>query len=64
MGNNQILYDPKDKKSNIYKFSSNDLIQNQWVQELIMDPVLINIAANYLGVNPILILQLCGIYRF
>ena len=53
VGNNQILYDPKDKKSNIYKFSSNDLIQNQWVQELIMDPVLINIAANYLGVNPI-----------
>ncbi len=53
VGNNQILYDPKDKKSNIYKFSPNDLIQNQWVQELIMDPVLINIAGNYLGVNPI-----------
>ena len=60
MGNDQILFDPKDKKSNIYKFNSNDLIQNQWVQKLIMDPVLINIAANYLVVNPILILQLCG----
>ena len=53
VGNNQILYNPKDKKSNIYKFSSNDLIQNQWVQDLIMDPVLIKIARNYLGVNPI-----------
>ena len=53
MGNDQILFDPKDKKSNIYKFNSNDLIQNQWVQKLIMDPVLINIAGTYLGANPI-----------
>ena len=53
VGNDQILFDPKDKKSNIYKFNSNDLIQNQWVQKLIMDPVLINIAGTYLGANPI-----------
>lgn len=53
VGNNQILYDPKDKKSNIYKFIPNDLIQNRLVQDLIMDPVLINIAGTYLGANPI-----------
>ena len=53
VGNNQILFDPRDKKSNIYRFNPNDVIQNQWVQDLIMDPVLINIAGTYLGANPI-----------
>ena len=53
VGNNQIIFDPKDKKSNIYKFNPNDVIQNHWVQKLIMDPVLINIAGTYLGANPI-----------
>ena len=53
VGENQILFDPKNKKSNIYKFNPNDVIQNKWVQDLIMDPVLINIAGTYLGANPI-----------
>ena len=53
IGNNQILFDPKNKNSNIYKFKPNDIIQNQWVHERIMDPVLINIAGTYLGADPI-----------
>lgn len=50
---NYLSFDPKNKKSNIYKFNQNDLINNYWIQELIMDPFLINIAGQYLGSNPI-----------
>lgn len=53
VGEDQIIFDPEDKKSNIYKFNPNDIINNHWVQHLIMDPVLINIAGFYLGSNPI-----------
>ena len=53
VGNNQILFDPKNKISNIYKFNPNEVVKNKFVQKLIMDPVLINIAAEYLGTEPI-----------
>ena len=53
VGDSQIVFDPKNKESNIYNFNPNDIVQIDWVQELIMDPVLINIAGNYLGTNPI-----------
>lgn len=53
IGDNYICFEPKNKISNIYKFNPNDVIQNQWVQDLIMDPVLINIAGTYLNANPI-----------
>lgn len=53
VGTDEILFNPNNKKSNIYKFNPNDIIQNKWVQELIMDPVLISIAGSYLGTHPI-----------
>ena len=53
VGTEQILFNPKNKKSNIYKFNPNEIIQNKWVQKLIMDPVLISIARTYLGTHPI-----------
>ncbi len=53
VGKNYINFDPKNKISNIYKFSSNDIINDELVQDLIMDPLLINIAGEYLGANPI-----------
>lgn len=53
VGKNYINFDPKNKISNIYKFSSNDIINDELVQDLIMDPLLINIAGEYIGANPI-----------
>jgi len=40
-------------QSNIYRFKYNDLINNEIIQELIMDPVLINLARNYFNQEPI-----------
>ncbi len=48
-----VIYDPINPKSEIYRFQQNDLINNKDIQQLIMDPVLINIARNYLGCEPI-----------
>ena len=53
VGDSQIVFDPKNKESNIYNFNPNDIVQIDWVQELIADQILINIAGNYLGTNPI-----------
>ena len=53
VGKNYINFDPKNKISNIYKFSPNEIIKDKLVQDLVMDPVLINIAGEYLGTDPI-----------
>lgn len=53
VGEDHIHFDPKNKRSNIYKFEPNELINDGCVQELIMDPILINIARQYLGSEPI-----------
>lgn len=47
------IYTPENPVSEIYRFDMRDLINNPEIQELIMDPVLINIARNYLGSEPI-----------
>ncbi|MDP3557252.1 MAG: phytanoyl-CoA dioxygenase family protein [Bacteroidota bacterium] len=49
----KIVFDPKNPISEIYRFEQNDLINNTDIQQLIMDPVLINVARNYLGCEPI-----------
>ncbi len=49
----KIVYDPKNPVSEIYRFQQNDLVNNPDIQQLIMDPILINIARNYLGCEPI-----------
>jgi hypothetical protein len=53
VGDDYTYFDLKNKKHNIYKFDSNDLVNNKWVQKLIMDPVLKNTAGEYLGAEPI-----------
>lgn len=50
---NRIFYDPSNPLSEIYRLSSNDVINSIDIQNLIMDPTLINIARNYLGCEPI-----------
>jgi hypothetical protein len=47
------VYDPSNPKSEIYRFSLNDMVNNKDIQSLIMDPALIQIARNYLGCEPI-----------
>ncbi|MBA2611410.1 MAG: phytanoyl-CoA dioxygenase family protein [Bacteroidetes bacterium] len=49
----KTVYDPNNLVSEIYRFEQNDLVNNTDIQQLIMDPVLINIARNYLGCEPI-----------
>jgi hypothetical protein len=49
----KTVFDPQHPVSEIYRFQQNDLINNPDIQQLIMDPVLINIARNYLGCEPI-----------
>jgi hypothetical protein len=49
----KIVYDPKNPVSEIYRFEQNDLVNNPDIQQLIMDPVFINVARNYLGCEPI-----------
>jgi hypothetical protein len=48
-----ILFDPENIISEIYRFDVQDLVNNPDIQELIMDPVLINIAREYLDCEPI-----------
>jgi hypothetical protein len=50
---NGLIYDPKNPVSEIYRFDNSDLVNNTDVQNLIMDPVLINIARDYLGSEPV-----------
>ncbi|MEO8414435.1 MAG: phytanoyl-CoA dioxygenase family protein [Ginsengibacter sp.] len=49
----KILYDPFNPKSEIYRFDIADLVNNVDIQTLIMDPVLINVARDYLECEPI-----------
>lgn len=49
----KINYDPNNLVSEIYRFNMADLLQNEDIQSLIMDPVFINIARNYFGSEPI-----------
>ncbi len=48
-----IIYNPAHPVSEIYRFDMQDLINNESIQNLIMDPALINVARNYLGCEPI-----------
>lgn len=49
----KIVYNPEKPLSEIYRFDIQDLMNNQDIQQLMMDPVLLNIARNYLGCEPI-----------
>ena len=49
----KILYDPAKPVAGVYRLDRQDIINNPEVQELVMDPVLINIARNYLECEPI-----------
>jgi len=49
----KIIYDPLKPVAEIYRFDMNDLVNNPDIQALIMDPVLINIARNYLESEPL-----------
>lgn len=51
--NERKLFDPNNIESEIYKYEIKDLLNDPNVQALIMDPILINIARNYLGCEPI-----------
>lgn len=49
----KITYSPENPISEIYRIDIQDQVNNPDIQRLIMDPVLINIARNYLGCEPI-----------
>ena len=48
-----VLYDPEKPTAEIYRFDRQDLVNDPEIQKLMMDPVLINVARNYLGSEPI-----------
>jgi hypothetical protein len=48
-----FYFDQRNIFSKSYKYNSNQLINNKIIQELIMDPFLINVARNYLKCDPI-----------
>ena len=49
----KVIFDPQKPISEIYRFQQHDLVNNNIIQQLIMDPTFINIARNYLGCEPI-----------
>jgi hypothetical protein len=49
----KILFDPGHYVSEIYRIASQDCLNNETIQELIMNPALINMARNYLQCEPI-----------
>lgn len=49
----KVIYDPSNLKSEIYRLDNSDLVNNKDIQNLMMDPVLINVARNYLECEPI-----------
>jgi hypothetical protein len=49
----KIIYNPENPLAEIYRFDMIDLMNNEDIQKLIIDPVLLNIARNYLGCEPI-----------
>jgi hypothetical protein len=52
--NKEVFFDYTNPLAEIYRFSPDDLMKNEDIIELIKDPVLINIARNYLGAEPII----------
>ena len=53
VNNKKILYDKNNIISEIYRYNDKDLLNNKILQDLIMDPILINIARNYFKAEPI-----------
>lgn len=51
--NERVIFNPDKLISEIYRFDVMDLVNNPEIQELVMDPVLINIARKYLDCEPI-----------
>jgi len=49
----KMVYNPESSESEIYRFDAGDIINHEDVQNLIMDPELIQIAKSYLGCEPI-----------
>lgn len=49
----KILFDKNNVQSEIYRFDANDIANSTEIQELIMDPFLIDVARNYLKSEPI-----------
>ena len=49
----KVVYNSINPLAEIYRFHITDLINNYDIQALVMDPVLINIARNYLACEPI-----------
>jgi len=49
----KILFDKNNVESEIYRFDANDIANSTEIQELIMDPFLIDVARNYLKSEPI-----------
>ncbi len=49
----RVIYNREDLASEVYRFDSQDLIQLDEIQKLIMDPTLIEIARRYLKCEPI-----------
>ena len=49
----KIMYHPEAPLAEIYRFDVQDLVNNKDIQQLMMDPVLLNFARNYLGCEPI-----------
>lgn len=49
----KTVYDPANPLAEIYRFDQQVLMNNTDIQDLIMDPVLLNIARNYLECEPI-----------
>lgn len=48
-----MIYDEKKIKNEIYRYNVNDIISNENVQDLIVDPFLYNICSLYFNSNPI-----------
>lgn len=49
----KVIYNPLKPIAEIYRFDMDDLINNKDIQSLMMDPVIINIARNYFGSEPV-----------
>lgn len=51
--NEKVIYSAEKPLAEIYRFDIQDLVNNATIQQLMIDPVLLNIARNYLGCEPI-----------
>lgn len=50
---NGLIFDENYPKAEIYRFLPEDLMENEVIQSLVMDPTLISVAREYLGCEPI-----------